>query len=112
MDLITRPTDTLTLSGGPRLFLGSDEYAATYFGVTGAEAAASGFNAYDAEGGLLAAGVALGAAYNLGGNWGLNGQISWDRLQGSAADSPITQRGSVDQFSAGLVATRRFSLEF
>lgn len=112
MDLIARPTDDLTLSIGPRVFLGSDDYAATYFGVTPAEAAASGFDAYEAQGGLLSAGVSLGANYDLGGDWGLNGRVSWDRLQGDAAGSPIVQQGSEDQFSAGIVATRRFSFEF
>ncbi|SMY09508.1 MipA/OmpV family protein [Flavimaricola marinus] len=112
MDLIVRPTDDLTLTAGPRFFLGSDDYADTYFGVSPAEAAASGFDTYEAQGGLLSAGVALGANYDLGGPWGLNGQISWERLQGDAANSPIVLQGSADQFSAGIVATRRFSLEF
>lgn len=112
MDLIARPGDALTLTAGPRFFLGSDDYAATYYGVTPAEAAASGFNAFDATGGLLGAGVSLGASYDLGADWGLVGELNWERLQGSAADSPISQQGAIDQFSAALVATRRFSLEF
>lgn len=112
MNLIARPNDALTLTAGPRVFIGSDDYAATYFGVTAAEAAASGFNAYDAQGGVLSAGVALGASYNLGSNWGLAGRVNWDRLQGDAAGSPIVQQGTEDQFSATIVATRRFSFEF
>lgn len=112
MDLISRPMDNLTLSGGPRLFLGSDDYAQTYFGVTAAEAATSFFGSYEAEGGLLGTGVELRADYDLGGPWGLTGAVRYDRLTGDAADSPITALGSEDQVSASIVATRRFSLEF
>ncbi|KKL48138.1 hypothetical protein LCGC14_2328550, partial [marine sediment metagenome] len=56
-DLKLHPTDRLTLSVGPRVFMGSDDYADTYFGVSAAESAASGLAAYDANGGVLSAGV-------------------------------------------------------
>lgn len=112
MDLIARPLNDLTLTAGPRFFLGSDDYAATYFGVTPSEAATSGLAAFEAQGGLLSAGVTLGANYDLGGPWGLNGAVSWERFQGDAAASPIVRQGTEESFSAGIVATRRFSLEF
>ena len=112
LDLILRPTDALTLQGGPRAFYGDDTFSSTYFGVTPAEAAASSFNAYQSGAGFLSAGVELTAQYSLGGQWGLDGTLRWDRLTGDAADSPLVLQGSADQFSASLVATRRFSFEF
>jgi outer membrane protein len=112
LDLILRPIDALTLQGGPRAFYGDDTFSSTYFGVTPAEAAASSFNAYQSGAGFLSAGVEITAQYALGGQWGLDGTLRWDRLTGDAADSPLVLQGSADQFSASLVATRRFSFEF
>ncbi len=109
-DLILHPSDRLELRAGPRLLIGSDDYAATYFGVTAAEAAASDFAAYDAEGGLLSAGVELGATYALTDRWGLDGAVGWERLLNDAADSPITTED--DQFTARLGLTRRFDFAF
>jgi outer membrane scaffolding protein for murein synthesis (MipA/OmpV family) len=110
VDLIARPTDRLTLRAGPRVFLGSDDYAATYFGVTAAEAAASSFNAFEAEGGILSAGVELTADYRLTDLWGLEAGLRFDRLQNDAADSPITTED--DQLTASLAITRRFDVRF
>ena len=111
-DLIFRPDDRWTITAGPRLNLGNSEYASTYFGVTSAEAAASQFGAYDAGGGLLGAGVAVGASYRIDDRWALEGQISYERLQNDAADSPITQAGSEDQWSIRLGLSRAFNLRF
>jgi len=44
--------------------------------------------------------------YQFDQNWGLSGRISIGRLQGDAADSPITEQRS--QSSAALFATYRF----
>ncbi|MBP1805784.1 MipA/OmpV family protein [Rubellimicrobium aerolatum] len=110
MDLISRPTDRLTLRAGPRLLLGTDDYAATYFGVSDAESAASGLAAYDASGGLLTSGVRASASYRLAGAWGLTGEVRYERLVGDAASSPITAED--DQYSASLLVTRRFTVRF
>jgi outer membrane protein len=110
LDLIARPTDRLTLRAGPRLFLGSDDFAATYFGVTEAEAARSDFAAFDAEGGLLSTGLEASATYRLTEAWGVTGEVRYDRLQNDAAESPITAED--DQFSASVMVTRRIDLRF
>jgi outer membrane scaffolding protein for murein synthesis (MipA/OmpV family) len=110
LDLIARPTDRLTLRAGPRIFVGSDDFAATYFGVTEAEAAASSFAAFEAEGGVLSAGVELTADYRLSDLWGLEAGLRFDRFQNAAADSPITAED--DQLTASLAVTRRFDFGF
>lgn len=109
-DLFVRPNDRLTLRAGPRAFFGSDDYADTYFGVDADEAAASSFTAFDAEGGLLSAGIELGAGYRINDDWGVDAAIRFERLQNDAADSPIT--GDDDQVSARIGLTRRFTLGF
>ncbi len=113
-DVIARPTDRLTLTAGPRLFLGDDTYSSTYFGVTPAESAASGgaFAAYSATGGALSAGVEIGMTYALNDDWGVSGAVRYDRLLNDAADSPITAQGSPDQFSVRLGLVRRITLDF
>jgi outer membrane scaffolding protein for murein synthesis (MipA/OmpV family) len=111
-DLVARPEDRLELSIGPRLFFGSDGYADSYFGVDPDEAAASRLSAHEAGGGLLSAGIELGARYRINDSWGIEGSVSWDRLQNDAADSPITEQGADEQFGARIGLTRRFNLEF
>lgn len=116
LDLVSRPSDRLTLRAGPRIFLGSDDYAATYFGVTEAESLASAadgidvFPAYEAQGGILSAGLELSAHYRLTDLWGFEAGLRYDRLQNDAADSPITTED--DQLSASLGVTRRFDIRF
>lgn len=110
MDLIARPSDRLTLRAGPRILVGSDDYAATYFGVTEAEALASDFDAFEAGGGLMSAGLEVGATYQLTEAWGVEGNVRLERLRGDAADSPITAED--DQVTASLAITRRFNFGF
>jgi outer membrane scaffolding protein for murein synthesis (MipA/OmpV family) len=111
-DRVMRPMDGLTLSLGPRLFVGDNDYAATYFGVTPAESVASGLAAFAPAGGALSAGIEFGATYALSDTWGLQGTLRYDRFLGDAAGSPITGLGSDNQFSASLMLTRRFVFDF
>ena len=111
LDLIARPTDRWKLTVGPRLFWGSDDYADTYFGVDTSEAAA-GRPAYEAEGGLLTSGVEGGARYQIDDDWGLEGAVTWEKYRNDAADSPIVENGSDDQWSVRLGVTRVFRLRF
>lgn len=111
-DMILRPAPRWRITAGPRLALGDDEYAGTYFGVTAAEAGRSAFAAYDADGGVLGAGVEVEARYRMNENWALEGAVSYDRLTNDAADSPITRNGSRDQWGASLGISRQFNLRF
>jgi outer membrane scaffolding protein for murein synthesis (MipA/OmpV family) len=111
-DAFLRPNDRLTLRAGPRIFLGDDDYAATYFGVSGAEAAASGgaLPSFDAEGGVLSTGLEVGAGYRINDSWGIDAAITYERLRNDAEDSPISLDD--DQISARIGLTRRFTLGF
>ncbi len=113
-DVLLHPSDRLTLSAGPRIFLGGDKYARTYFGVSEAEAAASDgrFTAYDINGGVTRAGVELGAQYDLNEDWGVVGAVTYDRLVGDAADSPVVEQGDRDQYGLRVGVTRRITLDF
>ncbi len=113
-DAIAYPIQGLTLTLGPRIGWGSSRFADTYFGVSASEAAAStsGLEEFDASGGLLSGGVLLEARYLLNERWGVEGSAAWDRLLNDAADSPITELGSADQYEVRLGLTRRISLDF
>ena len=113
-DAKMHPTDRLTLTLGPRVLIGSDDYAATYFGVTPAEAAASGgaISAYDADGGVLSAGLELGATYDVSDKWGIEGAVTWDRLTGDAESSPVVEQGDRDQYGLKIGVTRLITLDF
>lgn len=111
-DLVLRPTDRWTLTAGPRVNLGNSTYAGTYFGVSAAEAATSGFGAFDPDGGVLGAGVELGATYRIDDRWAIEGLLTYTKLQNEAADSPITQAGSEDQWAVRVGVSRAFTLRF
>ncbi len=113
-DFIFRPNDRLTISGGPRINLGDSEYANTYFGVSAAESAASGgsYGAFDADGGVLGAGVSVRATYQMSDKWALEGTASYEKLMNDAQDSTITKAGSEDQWKVGVGLSRAFTLRF
>ncbi len=112
VDLILRPTDRLTLSAGPRVSFGSGKFADTYFGVTPDEAVASGLPAYNAAGGILGLGAEIRADYALNDLWSVEGTLTYNRLQNSGAESPITGLGSRDQYSVRLGVSRQINLNF
>ncbi|MFQ6549862.1 MipA/OmpV family protein [Aestuariibius sp. 2305UL40-4] len=111
-DAIFTPSNQLEWRFGPRVFIGSDEYAETYFGVSEDEAAASDFDAFDAEGGVLSAGLELGMTYQFNERWAVDGAVGYDRFLGDAADSPIVEEGSDEQYTARLGLMRTFSFGF
>ena len=109
-DLYYRPSDQLTIKAGPRILLGDDDFAQTYFGVTEAEEDASIFDAFDARGGIISAGATAEATYAINDDWEVVGALQYDQLRADAADSPITQ--SDDQFSGSIVLTRKIKFGF
>ncbi|WP_417680874.1 MipA/OmpV family protein [Roseibium sp.] len=112
-DAIFFPMDKVEWSIGPRTSFATGDYMDTYFGVTAAEAAASGgrLTAYDPDAGFKSVGLATRISYNVTDDVRLHLQGGYDRLVGDAADSPITKAGDKNQFSIGLGATYRFSFD-
>ena len=90
-----------------------DQYARYNFSVSQAGSAASGLPAYTAHGGMKNWAVRMFAAYDLdrnieNGGFAIGGGVSYSRLTGSAAETPITsERGSRDQviFGGGIAYT-------
>ncbi|MCW2382676.1 MULTISPECIES: MipA/OmpV family protein [unclassified Sphingobium] len=102
-DWIMRDGDRWLVSVGPRVTLGSGKHQRTWFGVSPAQAAASGLPVFEAKGGVQSVGAAAGLIRQLDARWSLHGYARYDRLVGDAADSPVVRAyGARDQFSGGL----------
>lgn len=99
-----------TISGGPRLRLGSSRFASAYFSVSPAESLANGFVApYAAKGGLVSAGLAAAVSYDWTQQWRTTLHGRWDRLSGDAGRSPVPDRlGSRNQFTVGATVAYTF----
>ncbi|MFT4171226.1 MAG: MipA/OmpV family protein [Rhodocyclaceae bacterium] len=99
-------TSRLSISGGPGLTWSDGKYSQTFFGIDGDQSRRSGRAEYKAGSGLSAVRLTLGADYALTTNWNLGTRIVFTKLQGDAADSPIT-RDDV-QSSGTVFVTYRF----
>jgi outer membrane protein len=100
----------VTLSAGPRLALGDSEFTRTYFGVTPAEAALNGqVVPYRPSGGVTSVGATAAVSYDWSQQWSTTAFVSYKRLVGDAADSPIVKRfGSENQVGLGLTLSYSF----
>ena len=84
------PTPRLTLSFGPEVTWTDEQYAMTFFGVDAAQSEIAGIAPYRARAGINTVGVEAGARYALTRNWSLAAHVGYGRLQGDAANSPVT----------------------
>ena len=105
-DVIVRDGDEWLFSIGPRVTWSDNRYHDAWWGVTPADALASGLPAYDPDGGIHAYGATASVLKQLGPRWGIATYAKYDRLTGDAAGSPIVrQLGSRNQFMGGLALT-------
>ncbi|MCB1749092.1 MAG: MipA/OmpV family protein [Gammaproteobacteria bacterium] len=82
-----------------------DDYNNAYFGVDAVQARRSGLRRFDADGGFKDVGVALGTRVELSPHWSAVMTMSYRRLLGDTADSPIVaDHGDADQFYAAVGA--------
>ncbi len=107
---VVQKLGAFTLSAGPRLSLGDTEFTRTYFGVTPLEAALNGqVTPYRPSGGITSVGATAGATYDWSEQWATTAFVSYKRLVGDAADSPIVKRfGSENQVGFGLTVSYSF----
>jgi outer membrane protein len=109
LDVVQR-FGAVTLSAGPRLALGDNEFTRTYFGVTPVEAALNGqVTAYRPSGGITSVGATAAVSYDWSPQWSTTAFATYRRLVGDAADSPIVERfGSENQLGLGLSLSYSF----
>jgi outer membrane protein len=83
-------TQRLTLSIGPEVTWVNDQYARTFFGIDAAQSAIAGVAPYRARSGINTVSGSAGATYLLTDHWSLGAHVSYGKLQGDAAESPVT----------------------
>ncbi|WP_245410925.1 MipA/OmpV family protein [Microvirga flavescens] len=99
-----------TVSIGPRLSFGDSSFMKTYFGVTPYEASLNGIvTPYKPSGGITSVGATAGLTYNWSDRWSTTTFVTYKRLVGDAADSPVVKRfGSENQIGVGLTVSYSF----
>jgi MipA family protein len=95
-------TSAISLSISPSLNWADTKYTQTYFGVTSAQSAQSGFKAYNAKGGIKSLGLSLGLNYQIDKHWAANVGVTFSQLQGDAAKSPLVERKGQTSALAGV----------
>lgn len=110
-DFVIRSGDTTVFTAGPRARIADDRYHRAYFGVSPADALATGLPAYAPGGGVYAYGANASITHQFSPSVGLYAYAGYDRLVGDAADSPLLQAfGSRDQYSAGIGLSYTFQV--
>lgn len=84
-------SEDLRVSPGVSATWASTEYMQSYFGVTGRQAAGSIYTPFAPDAGFKDVGLTLNARYAIFEGWSVTGMLSYERLVGDAADSPIVQ---------------------
>lgn len=102
VELALRIDKQLTFTASPTLTWVSMQTMRSYFGVTPAQAAASGFRAYMPDDGLKSYGMTLTANVQATKHWIFAANLAASRLSGQAAASPIVERRNIISPSLGL----------
>lgn len=84
-----------------------DERVQRYYGVSAAEAASSGFTAFEPSGGLSAAGAAALLAIPIGDRYGMGAFVNYEQRLGDIKDSPLIEDDYI--WRAGVIGVVRFN---
>jgi MipA family protein len=95
----------LALSLSPSLVWADKKHNQTYFGVTAAQSAKSGFKTYTPNAGIKSMGLTLNGNYKLDNNWSANAALSFNQLTGDAAKSSLVQKKAQSHLFVGASYT-------
>lgn len=98
------PKNSVTL--GLTSSWGTNDYMQTYYGVSAAQSAASGFRQYHAGSGIYACSLNLDWTHNFTERWSVVADAGYTQLAGDARNSPIVQRKASP--TGSLTVTYRF----
>ncbi|MET0321398.1 MAG: MipA/OmpV family protein [Duganella sp.] len=99
--LYTSASDQLTFNTSA--VYGDNKHERTYFGVTAAQSARSGYGAYRAGSGFESVNAGVTWNHVLTSQWSVNSAAGFSRLAGDAADSPLTRRKTTPMVFTGLI---------
>jgi len=110
LDVLFRLSDTVTASAGPTISWSNARFNQTYFGVTPAQAALSGYAVYTPGDGLRSVGLSGTVNWAVTERVGFTAFGAYTRLGDVAADAPFVARaGSPNQISIGTALTWRLA---
>jgi outer membrane protein len=111
------PAGQFRFSAGPRTTFQTGAAVSPYFGITQTQsinstvAGLTRLAAYNAGGGVYSYGAGGQIEYFFSPQWSAHVLGEYEKLTGSAANSPLViQRGSPNQFTAGVGATYSFNM--
>ena len=106
-----RVSDSVFLSGGPRLSVTDGTFNQAYFGITALQSINSGYAQYYPGAGLRSVGVGASALWRIHDQLSFVAFGSYNYLADTVANSPIVTGpgGSRNQFVTGAALTWRFS---
>jgi outer membrane protein len=107
-DYGTALTEDLSGSVGLSAVFADRKYNQRYFGITQAQAGKSDYPVYDPGAGLKNVAATASLGYDLTEYLELGLWTQYKRLTGPAADSPLVERGSADQFISAISMTLEF----
>ena len=94
---------------GTELTIADSAYMEEFFGIDANQSARSGLPTFDADGGLRSISVFWASKIDLTPHWALGGQVTYLRMLGDAADSPIVEdAGSPNNVILALALVYRF----
>ena len=85
-----------------------EKYTQSFYGVNSSNATPEGLTEFNASGGLESTQFALVVIRGINEKWSLTGVFAQNFLQGDAASSPITKRGSDENSFAGFTVNYQF----
>jgi outer membrane protein len=110
-DAVWRPAAAWRFAAGPRLTIADADFMASYYGIDDQQAAITGLPTYHAGAGIKSVGAGTSAQYKWSEAWTTTAFVEYQRLAGSAGDSPLIDNGgSADQVKFGLGVTYTFAV--
>lgn len=105
------PLGSVGFSVGPRISIADGNYNRAFFGVDEQQAARSGYARYEPGFGIRSVGASASALWSITDKITAVAIVSYGRLVGPAADSPIVNGpgGQRDQITVGSAVTYRFA---
>ncbi len=112
LDAFTDPNGIWSFGAGPRLTIVNTRYVDSYFSVSPAEAAASGYPVYNGKGGVHSVGALAQASYRWTPAVKSTAYVKYDYLTGGASKAPVvvSPMGSRHQLELGFSTAWTFDL--
>jgi MipA family protein len=112
LDAFTDPNAQWSFGAGPRLTIVNTRYVDSYFSVSPAEAAASGYPVYNGKGGVHSVGALAQASYRWTPTVKSTAYVKYDYLTGGASKAPVvvSPLGSRHQLELGFSTSWSFNL--